>query len=156
MEDIKKGNLTFKPVIFTIGKPLDIDKYDKGEQPVYFMSSFDEIDEYTREMRGLPEDGIYNVAGVSAQSLAAQYKYGKIMFNMGVLDTNIGNNPDNLVLTLPNTSLLHKVNLRGKLQKGSNTDFESTNISLKTDGKNLLPFKGTPISTAHGLDIYAD
>lgn len=148
MEDIKKGNLTFKPVIFTIGKPLDIDEYEKGEQPVYFMSSFDEIDEYTREMRGLPDDGIYNVAGVSAQSLAAQYKYGKIMFNMGVLDTNIGN--DEIVVELDNYSLLGGIIAKGEINGVKD------NISFSSS-KALANFKATPIDMDNQvLSIYAD
>lgn len=144
------------PICATIGAPFDQAKYEADEQSVFLVSDFSEISEYKAAALGADPEGTYNISLMNIKTLETQYKYAKVLFTLGILDTNIGNNPDNLVITIPNTALLHKINMKGKLEKGTTTDVESTQISLKTDGANLLPFKATPISTSHGLDIYAD
>lgn len=150
IDKVTVGDLTFHPVVFTIGIPLDIAKYDAGEQPVFVMSSFTEAlpyDDFEENDRALDNNGIYNISAINSTVLENNFKYAKIKYYLGNIDTNLGADP--LILTMPNTGLIGRVTAKGEI---SNI---KTDISFETNSK-LFPIKLTPVDINQFVTVSAD
>lgn len=143
--------------IFTIGAPLDVDKYNKGEQNVYLASKiYASEPEMIEELKGYTQtDSLTEISFVNIKVIESMYSVARIQFT--TQDTlPLMENPGGISVEVSNTGLINFI--RGKafsdIDDEAIIDIEV--ISDESKGNKITPWKFTPVGLEDKLTMYND